>query len=196
MNLTELKTKLEIAQNQIDEAYKEVEKLEKQYQVSKKDRFREAVNIILKWEGGYVNHPSDPGGETNFGISKRSFPHLDIKNLTKQQASNIYRANYWNPIKGSQMPYPIALFVFDLAVNSGPARARKMLQQCLGVAADGVIGPITLRAANEVDQRHFVEKFHAMRESFYRGLSTWETFGKGWMNRINDIKEECLKEVT
>ena len=168
MNLTELKTKLEIAQNQIDEAYTLVEKIERNHKVTPLDRFNEAVDIILKWEGGYVDHPRDPGGETNYGISKRSFPNVDIKNLTRQQAKNIYRQHYWNKVRGGRYPYCMALMCFDTAVNMGVSRAVRYFQECLEVEVDGIIGPKTLQAANTTDKIQFITNYYEKRKAAYR----------------------------
>jgi len=109
--------------------------------------FKHAVELILEHEGGYVNHPDDRGLETNFGISKRAYPEVDIKNLTKTEAKEIYRRDYWNRVMGDDLPFPLALVTFDAAVNSGVSRASKWLQTAVEAYPDGVVGPLTVEGA-------------------------------------------------
>ncbi len=153
--------------------------------------FDDAVAKVLQAEGGYVNDPRDPGGETKYGISKRAYPNVDIANLTAAQAKEIYRADYWDkPLIGA-LPDRIACTVFDAAVNSGVAQAVKWLQQAVGVSVDGVIGPATLQAAALAkDQTAVLMRFHGARLAFLTALSTWPAFGKGWARRVaNNLME-------
>lgn len=145
-----------------------------------------AVGMVLQNEGGYVNHPADPGGETKYGITKRQYPDLDIANLTIEQAKEIYKRDYWNAISGDRLPQRVAALVFDSAVNQGPKRAIRFMQTALGVEADGIIGPRTLNAASMVDVAGFAAKLGAERALHYASLSTFDTFGKGWMRRLFD----------
>ena len=144
--------------------------------------FTKAVINTLNYEGGYVNNPHDPGGETNFGISKRSYPNVDIKNLTRDGAIAIYYRDYWTPIHGDSMPANLAFNVFDTAVNIGVGTAIKMVQSALGVVADGKIGPKTL-AAMSAATKSTVSAFCALRAEYYFSLPGYQTFGKGWINR-------------
>ena len=106
--------------------------------------FEQAVALILKHEGGYVHDKNDPGGETNYGISKRAYPAEDIKALTPERAKALYRRDYWDAIRGPELPFPVALVVFDMAVNAGVSAAVKLLQRSVGATVDGKIGPQTI----------------------------------------------------
>lgn len=156
------------------------------------DAFEVAVELILKHEGGYVNHPRDPGGETNYGISKRAYPELDIRNLTREQAIAIYERDYWDKCRCDEMPSGLALSVFDMAVNAGNARAIRILQYILGVSVDGRIGPITLAASQDTIETDIYE-YANKRLEFYQSLPTWNTFGRGWTRRAEETLAEALK---
>lgn len=158
-----------------------------------KDRFNLTVDHTLLWEGGYVNHPSDPGGETKYGISKRAYPKEDIKNLTVAKAKEIYKKDYWDKVKGDDLPAGVDTMVFDAAVNSGIGRSIKWLQAALGVTVDGVIGPKTLIAATKADPKELILELGEQRMRFLRGLKTWNTFGSGWTNRVSDTIKFSLK---
>jgi lysozyme family protein len=146
--------------------------------------FADAVNRTLAHEGGHVNDPRDPGGETKWGISQRAYPHLDIASLTLEQARAIYRRDYWDAMRCDQLPDRIAAEVFDAAVNSGRRSAAVWLQRALGVNADGVIGPITLRAAREADPAVVAARILGYRLSHMTDLSNWPHHGRGWARRI------------
>jgi lysozyme family protein len=146
--------------------------------------FEQAFALVLESEGGYVNHPDDPGGETKYGITKRQYPSLDIANLTVEQAKHIYKSDYWDAIKGDFLPPVVAGLTFDSAVNQGVPRAIKMMQRALMVASDGVIGPRTLSAALSVDPVEFASRFGAERALHYASLETFDVFGRGWMRRL------------
>ncbi len=150
--------------------------------------FAKALDVVLHHEGGYVNHPNDPGGETIYGISRRSHPDVWAKGRpTLEDAKRIYHRDYWLPIKADAMPYPVALMVFDAAVNAGNRRAAILLQRALRVTADGSIGPVTLAAANRADTRTLVNHIAAERIVFNSGLSNWGSFGLGWSRRVVDV---------
>ena len=150
--------------------------------------FAKALEVVLHHEGGYVNHPSDPGGETIYGISRRSHPDVWAKGRpTLEDAKRIYHRDYWLPIKADAMPFPVALMVFDAAVNAGNRRAAILLQRALRVTADGSIGPVTLAAANRADTRTLVNHIAAERIVFNSGLSNWGSFGLGWSRRVVDV---------
>lgn len=148
------------------------------------DRFDKYINRILEHEGGYVNHPRDPGGETKWGISKRSYPNVNIRDLTKEEAIEIYRRDFWNRVQGSQLPAEIGYQILDSAVNSGMGNTVRFLQRASAVADDGVVGPITLAAIRRADPADLTLNFMAERIEFLTRLTTWESFGKGWMRRM------------
>lgn len=158
--------------------------------------FNACLAVTLPHEGGYVDHPRDPGGATNMGITHRtlaahrgrSVTKADVRGLTLDEARAIYRAGYWNPIKGESLPAGVDLTTFDYGVNSGPSRSVKDLQRVLGVSVDGRVGPETLAASVRVGGKATVQKHCARRLSFVRGLGTFKTFGRGWSRRIADIE--------
>lgn len=157
-----------------------------------RDNFERCLAHVLEYEGGYVNHPRDPGGETNMGISKRSYPKEDIRGMTRARAGEIYRRDFWNPVRGDDLPAGLDLVAFDAAVNSGVSRGAKWLQQALGVSADGRIGPQTLASAAAADHSATVNAAIDNRFRFLRGLSTWGTFGKGWSRRVDAVRATAL----
>jgi lysozyme family protein len=146
--------------------------------------FDALIDRVLSHEGGYVNDPRDPGGETKFGISKRAYPQLDIKNLTRAQAIEVYRRDYWARMRGDDLPPGVAFQVFDSAVNHGIGQAIRWLQRAAGVADDGVVGPVTIAAVKRLDPADVVLAFNAERLEFYTKLSTWQAFGAGWARRV------------
>ena len=165
--------------------------------------YNECLKIILMHEGGYVNHPKDPGGETNLGVTKRVYEEWggtkEMKDLTVEDVEPIYKINYWDKIKGDDLPDGLDLCVFDFGVNAGPGRAAKFLQKLLGVTQDGGIGPQTLGALqsaigeDKVTQtREMIEKYQSMRQEYYEGLSTFDTFGKGWTRRVEETTHEAI----
>jgi lysozyme family protein len=145
--------------------------------------FDEAFQKLIAHEGGYVNDPRDPGGETKFGISKRSYPHEDIKALTLARAKEIYHRDFWTACGIDGLPPGARFDVFDTAVNSGRGTAIRLLQRTLGVAEDGRLGPITMNAIIKADEARFVARFGACRLLFFASLSTFQTFGRGWVRR-------------
>ena len=146
--------------------------------------FDQCFKQLIHSEGGYVNDPKDPGGETKFGVSKRSYPDVDIANLTLEQAQVIYRRDFWQRARCDELPPAIAYLVFDCAVNSGIGQAVRFLQRAVGVADDGQIGPMTLAAVNRVDAESLAARFLGQRLDFMTRLTTWDVFGKGWARRV------------
>ena len=142
------------------------------------------VERVLSHEGGYVNDPRDPGQETRWGISKRAYPHLDIRNLTRAQAVDIYRRDFWQRVRGDELPREFAFQALDAAVNHGIGNAVRWMQRAAGVADDGVIGPVTLAAVQRAQAADLVLRFNAERLRFYAKLTTFATFGRGWVNRV------------
>jgi len=166
-----------------------------------KENLEGAVDLILEQEGGYVNHPRDPGGETNFGITKataRAHGYSgSMRSLPKSFARQVYRDAYWDAVSGNELPPGVDLAVFDMAVNAGTSRAAKLLQQVLGVTDDGQIGPVTLAAAQRFgDFAKLVTVYADVRMSYYRSLRTWRTFGRGWAKRAKETNDAALKLVS
>ena len=146
--------------------------------------FDEAFDRLLGHEGGYVNDPNDPGGETSWGISKRSYPDLDIKALTREQAKEIYLRDFWNRIHADELHDGVAYQTFDFAVNSGIETAIRKLQAALGVADDGYWGPITRAAAKAMSETDQIMRLNAQRLRFMARLSNWPHASRGWARRI------------
>jgi lysozyme family protein len=146
--------------------------------------FDEYFERLIGHEGGYVNDPRDPGGETKYGISKRSYPHLDIKNLTLADAKAIYLRDFWQRMQGDRLPAGIAFDVFDTAVNSGVGTAIRFLQRAVGVADDGIVGPLTLAAVQRRDPQGVQARFNGERLEFMAKLSNWDAHGRGWARRV------------
>jgi lysozyme family protein len=148
--------------------------------------FDQCFDKLISHEGGYVNDPRDPGGETKFGISKRAYPQVDIKNLTLDAAKDIYKRDYWDRAQCDKLPPQVAYLLFDAAVNSGIGQAIRFLQRAVNLADDGVIGPMTLAAVGRSDAEAISARFLGQRLEFMTKLTTWDTFGKGWARRIAD----------
>lgn len=146
-------------------------------------RFQYCIPILLQDEGGYVNDPHDPGGETKYGISKRQFPDLDIANLTPEQAAVIYYDKYWVPCGGGQIPEHLDLWVFTAAVMSGPAQAVKLLQETVGAGQDGQFGPLTLGRVQAFPGGRYHE-YLGLFGQHLSGLPGWQYYGRGWLNRL------------
>ena len=157
---------------------------------------------VMKWEGGYVDHPKDPGGATNYGITHKTLEawrgkpvsKQDVKNLTHDEAKRIYGQRYWAPVRGNELPPGMDLVAFDAGVNSGPRRGIQWLQKGLRVAADGKIGKNTLGAAHErqLDGVAVIQRACNARRGFLIGLNTWKTFGKGWGRRVASTEAEAV----
>lgn len=151
-------------------------------------KFTEFFDRLMEHEGGYVNHPSDPGGETMWGVTKRvavaNSYNGSMRNLPKSTAQAIADKDYWQVIRGDDLPDDVAWQVFDAAYNHGTRQAVKFLQRAVGVNDDGLIGDVTLSAVNAMDKNDIVLLFLAERLQFFTNLKTWGTFGKGWSRRI------------
>lgn len=152
--------------------------------------FDKAVDHIIALEGGYVNDPRDPGGETKYGISKRSYPNEDIKNLTIARAKEIYRRDYWDKCRCDELPPKLAYYVFDAAVNQGVKAAITLLQRTVKTKEDGVIGPATIKAAQSAN----VEApalYLANRALRYANTNNFAVYGAGWMKRLFLVAESA-----
>lgn len=149
--------------------------------------------IVVSHEGGYVHDPRDPGGETKYGISKRSHPKVDIGALTLDGARRIYKADYYDKIRGDDLDPGLALVAFDAAVNNGVGQAVRWLQGAVGVKQDGVIGPVTVNALAKADPQKVLVELHAQRIYMMAGLSTWKHFGRGWSRRLANLPYQAAK---
>ena len=164
------------------------------------NNFDACLAHVLKSEGGFVNHPADPGGMTNLGVTKRVWEEytkrqaseMEMRSLTPDMVKPLYRDMYWDRVKADDLPVGVDLCVFDLAVNSGVYRAAVTLQRVLGAQDDGIIGPKTLAAAGSADPEQLIKDYCKRRRMFIRGLATYVTFGKGWENRINKVETDSF----
>lgn len=170
------------------------------------DVFERAFRIVIGQEGGFTGNPADPGNwtggacgrgacrGTKYGVSAASYPALDIANLTLEAAAAIYRRDYWDRVEGDRLPPPLALLVFDAAVNNGVGRAVRWLQVAVGAAPDGVLGPATLAAirGRAGQGAALLAEFQAQRLTFMAGLPTWRVFGLGWARRLCRLPYEAI----
>ncbi len=152
--------------------------------------FHRCISLILGEEGGIENHRKDPGGLTKYGISQRSYPTLNIAALTLDDAKAIYRRDYWNPIRGDELPSGLDLTLFDSAINQGPVTAIQLLQQALQIKADGRLGPITLAASFKA-MPDLLDDFDAERALRYEFNRNEEVFGRGWYRRLLRINRRA-----
>jgi lysozyme family protein len=165
--------------------------------------YDEALRRLLAHEGGYSNHPSDPGGPTKFGITlavyretvKPRAAAADVKAMTVEEAKAIYRSRYWDAQRCDELPAGVDYAVFDYGVNSGIGRAVKALQRIAGVAQDGALGPVTLAAVRASDAKTIVTRLCDERLRFLRALKTWGVFGKGWARRVAEVRAAALAMV-
>lgn len=166
------------------------------------DLFERAMAFTEKWEGGRVDDPVDRGGRTNMGVTQKTLDawrdakglteEFDVWEITRDEAREIYKANYWDAIRGDELPERVALAVFDIAVNSGPRKAIRMLQAALGVSVDGGLGPKTLEAVYTTNPHDLFNKLNDDRAAFYEAIMendvTQEKYRNGWFNRLNDLR--------
>lgn len=163
--------------------------------------FERALSLVLKHEGGWSDHPKDPGGATMKGVTLANFRRYikpnatkeDLRRITDEQVATIYRRYYWDAVAGAELPGGIDYAVFDFAVNSGPARAAKYLQAVVGAKQDGKIGPATLKATRAMVRATVINDLCDRRMDFLRRLPTWGTFGRGWTSRVSGVRAEALK---
>lgn len=155
-----------------------------------------AFKLMLKSEGGFVNHPSDPGGMTNLGVTKATWENwigresneTEMRALTPEKVEPLYKKKYWDAVRADELPVGLDYLMFDFGVNAGPGRAIKVMQSAVGVTPDGGFGPMTLAAVQAIDPNELIERFSQAKEDFYRSLTTFPTFGTGWLNRVADVK--------
>ncbi len=163
------------------------------------DNWEMAFAAVLKHEGGYVNHPKDPGGRTNLGVTQRAWEEYvdrdvteaEMRALTPEIVKPFYKTKYWDKIRGDELPSGVDYAAYDLAVNSGVGRAAKYLQQIAGVPADGIIGPKSMEAILSCNPEETVDALCDMRLDFLQRLPTWDTFGKGWGRRVEEVKAKA-----
>ena len=168
-----------------------------------KDNWEKCFALVLKNEGGYVDNPADPGGATNLGCTKTTWEAWvghpvtkdDIKALTPSDVMPLYKAKYWDTIKGDDLPEGVDYAVFDFAINSGPSRAAKTLQSVLSTNPDGQIGPATLRAIEASNPREVATAVCEARLAFLQSLSTYANFGKGWSRRVSEVEQTAFNMV-
>lgn len=159
-----------------------------------------SLNMMFKHEGGYVNNPHDPGGITNLGVTKKVWEEWvghtvtadDMRALTTSMVAPLYKKNYWDKIRGDDLPTGVDYMVFDFCVNSGPSRAAKTLQRVVGTTDDGKIGPMTIATVKSYldlnGKTRLVDDYCNARLNFLKGLRTWPHFGRGWSNRVEEVR--------
>jgi lysozyme family protein len=169
------------------------------------DRFPVCLAETLRWEGGYSNDKYDPGGPTNYGIIQVEYnafrdhhrlPRQSVRSITREEFTNIYRDNYWVPIRADELPPGIDLLGWDFSVNSGCGQAIKSAQRVLGLPIDGHLGAVTMTAIHQAAPQQFIRAYMNERRRFLRGLKTFWKFGKGWMDRCNGVEAAALAAVT
>ena len=160
--------------------------------------FKECLDLVLKSEGGWVHHESDPGGETNLGVTKRVWeeyvghPVENLKKLTKEEVAPLYEQKYWRPCYGEVLPRGLDFIVFSMGVNAGPGRSVKLFQSAIGCVPDGIIGPATRSLILASNITNLIAKFSEARREYYRSLKTFPIFGKGWLARVDREELEAL----
>jgi lysozyme family protein len=166
--------------------------------------FSDALAVLIKEEGGFVNDPHDPGGMTNLGVTAKTWAEYTgrpateavMRGLTQVAVASLYKSRYWDKVAGDQLGDGLGLMVFDFAVNAGPARAAKMLQKIVSALPDGQIGRGTLEAVQAYTMRKgidtLIEAYADARRDYYRALPTFWRFGKGWLARVGRVEDAAL----
>lgn len=168
-----------------------------------KSNFDKALAAVLQHEGGFVHNSADPGGMTNLGCTKKVWEEWAghdvneraMRALTPSDVAPLYKQKYWDKVHGDDLPNGVDYIMFDTAINSGPGRAVKFLQGCVGADMDGALGPKTLALVAAADKKELVEDYAKRRLSFLTDLPTWSTFGKGWSRRVNEVEKTALTMV-
>lgn len=166
-----------------------------------RQNFEAALAAVLKHEGGWADHPKDPGGATMKGVTLATYSDWlgrpaskeELRNISDEHLKTIYKTRYWDAVRGDELPSGVDFVVFDMAVNSGPGRAAKVLQSAVGATPDGFIGPKTLSAVRTQEPSNLIETYQRNRQHFLEALPTFATFGKGWTRRVNEVKKEALE---
>lgn len=166
------------------------------------DRFERALERVLVHEGGFVDHPRDPGGATNRGVTQATYdnwrrrhglPTRSVRQLAESELRAIYREGYWDAIRADELPPGVAYAVFDAAVNSGPARAARWLQAQIGARVDGVVGPETIGRTQAVAAVPLILRYSDARLAFMRRLPHWDAFGRGWARRVEEVRVQAVQ---
>ena len=165
-----------------------------------KENFKESLALVLKHEGGYVDHPADPGGATMKGITLATFSAFKKRAMTKDElraisdadVETIYKTGYWDAMRCDELAAGVDLLAFDMAVNKGVGRAARLMQQAAGVKDDGALGPRSMEAINKMPAKDLIVKVSEGRRDFYKGLKTFPVFGKGWLRRVDETEKEAL----
>lgn len=165
------------------------------------NNFETALKHLLVHEGGYINHPHDPGGRTNLGITQRVYEEwiggqvdeAKMRSLTPEDVAPIYRKHYWDKSGCTNLNSGVDYVVFDFSVNAGVARSAMTLQAVVGTIPDGVVGPKTIQTTNLLDAQDVIKMFSDKRIEFYKSLSTFNVFGKGWLRRVEEVKKIALE---
>lgn len=166
--------------------------------------FELCLKLMLAHEGGYIDHPKDPGGRTNHGVTQRVWEEWvghdvdekQMRALTHEMVAPLYKRKYWDAVRADDLMAGVDYAVFDVAVNSGPGRAIKLLQSCVGATPDGGFGSITMalvRKAEKENPADLIAKYCDSRLQFLKSLKTWPIFGKGWERRVNEVEEKAFK---
>ena len=166
-----------------------------------KQNFEQSLKMLLHHEGGYVWHPEDPGGETNLGVTRAVYEQWvgrqvmdgEMKRLTVADVAPIYKTNYWDKIKGDDLPSGLDFAAFDWGVNSGTGRPVRVIQKYISAKQDGVIGPKSLALVAENDPANMIQYLYEQRQKFYERLKTFETFGKGWTRRNQETLKSAME---
>jgi len=165
--------------------------------------WQKSFELMLKSEGGYVNNPADPGGMTNLGVTKatwenwvgRASDEAEMRSLTPEKVEPLYKKKFFDAVRGDELPVGLDYLLFDFAVNAGAGRSIKTLQSAIGVTPDGGFGPMTMAAVQAIDPKELIERFSQAKEDFYRSLPTFATFGRGWLNRVADVKLKATSMI-
>jgi lysozyme family protein len=166
-----------------------------------KQNFASSLAHVLKHEGGWADHPRDPGGATMKGVTLATYSDWlgrqatkdELRAISDEHLRTIYKARFWDAVRGDELPSGVDYVVFDMAVNSGPGRAARMLQAAVGATPDGAIGPKTLAAVQAQDPAALIAAFQRSRQNFLEALPTFDAFGKGWTRRVTEAGEIGLK---
>lgn len=165
-----------------------------------KQNFEQCLEMLLHHEGGFVNHPKDPGGMTNLGVTRavyeqwmgRHVSEDEMRALTPEDVAPVYKQNYWDKVRGDDLPAGLDWVAFDWAVNSGAGRPAKAIQRCVGAKQDGAIGPKTLAMVANHEPEFIIAYVSDQRQKFYENLKTFETFGRGWTRRNKETREAAV----
>ena len=168
-----------------------------------KENFDKCLEMLLSHEGGFVNHPEDPGGITNLGVTKKVYDEWtgsesteqEMRDLTPDDVAPIYKKNYWDRVKGDSLPSGLDWACFDWCVNSGSGRPAKAVQRAVGATQDGAIGPQTIGLIMEKDTEEIINYVYGVRQDFYKSLKTFETFGRGWTRRNKETLHQALEMI-